>query len=304
MIAPRRMPNVSFRDDRNGSGRRLTGPDVPAAAAGMKGRSVVVTGGASGIGRAIALTFGAAGAHVTILDADRKNGSKTLRELKQHDETARFVCVDLRRESQVIAAARALFRGKNSPDIIINNAATTGPVLPFTRIKRADLDAVFRTNVFGPYLFSQAAARHLIAAGRSGSIINIHAIQTALPVPGHTAYIASKGAIDGLTLAMAVDLAPHGIRVNGIEVGCVTTESFHRAMAERMTARGRVPPSGKAMDKLLDTATATLLGRMGRPEEIARIALFLAGNDASFLTGSIIRADGGRSISRKTEPLL
>lgn len=272
--------------------------------ASLEDRSVVVTGGASGIGRAIALAFAEAGAQVTILDYEAKTGAKTLAELRRHDASARFLRVDLRREPELLLAARKLFSGKNSPTIVVNNAATTGPVVPFTKTKRSDLDDIFRTNVFGPYLFSQIAARAMIAAGRQGAIVNIHAIQSDFPVPGHTAYVASKGAMDGLTLAMAVDLAPHGIRVNGVQVGCVMTDSFHRAMADRLTAQGRNAPSGKAMDKLLDERAATLIGRMGRPAEIARVVLFLAAGESSFLTGSIIRADGGRTISRKTETLI
>ena len=272
--------------------------------ASLQGRGVVVTGGASGIGRAIALGFAAAGARVTILDCEAIAGAKTLAELRRHDPSAQFLRIDLRRERELLAVARKLFRGKNGPTIVINNAATTGPVVPFTKNKRSDLDNIFRTNVFGPYLFSQCAARSMIARGCEGAIVNIHAIQSAFPVPGHTAYVASKGAMDGLTLAMAVDLAPHGIRVNGVQVGCVMTDSFHKAMADRLTALGRTAPAGKAMDKLLDERAATLIGRMGRPEEIARVVLFLAAAESSFLTGSIIRADGGRTISRKTETLL
>jgi NAD(P)-dependent dehydrogenase (short-subunit alcohol dehydrogenase family) len=82
------------------------------------------------------------------------------------------------------------------------------------------------------------------------------------------------------------------------------TDSFHRSMADRFIAHGRAAPTGKAMDRLLDRRAATLVGRMGRPEEIARVVLFLAADESSFLTGSIIRADGGRTISRKTETLL
>jgi NAD(P)-dependent dehydrogenase (short-subunit alcohol dehydrogenase family) len=304
---------MTFRGNRDAAGRRSGGrvPSRVATAArgprsthgGVSGRGVVVTGGASGIGRAIALAFAAAGARVTILDREAKNGARTLVELQRYDVSARFVRVNLQREREILAAAREIFRGGNGPSIVVNNAATTGPIVSFTKTKRADLDRVFRTNVFGPYIFSQIAARHMIASGRPGAIVNIHAIQTVLPIPGHTAYIASKGALDGLTLAMAVDLAPHGIRVNGVQVGSVMTESFHDAMAKRLALQGRAAPSGKAMDRLLDARAATLLGRMGRPEEIARLVLFLAGDESSFITGSIIRADGGRSISRKTETL-
>ena len=119
-----------------------------------------------------------------------------------------------------------------------------------------------------------------------GTIINVLTIQTRSPLPGHSAYVASKGGLEALTLSMAVDLADQGIRVNGIQVGYVLSDSFRELLGEE---KGEVP---------------TLLGRMGTPEEIAEVAVFLASEKASFLTGSVVRADGGRMISRKKEPLL
>ena len=139
----------------------------------------------------------------------------------------------------------------------------------------------------------------LVKSGRPGAIVNILTIQTGLPVPGYCAYIAGKGGLDSLTLGLATDLAPHGIRVNGVRVGSILTENYLAVLPPGL--KREVAEGGTAV---LDRRAATLLGRMGRPVEIARVVLFLASDRASYLTGSIVRADGGRAISRKVEPLL
>ena len=271
--------------------------------ADLQGRGVLITGAATGIGRGFALAFAKAGARVTILDCDAKNGRTTLAELRQFDPRARFICADLRRDADIRTAATAVFGGTRGADILVNNAACMGRTRPFLDVSRVEYEAILRSNVSGPFLLSQLAARAMVAADRKGTIINVHAIQTSLPLPGYSAYVTSKGAVDAMTLALAVDLAPHGIRVNGVEVGCVATESVQQALREKLNAKG--PLTGEAdLDRLLDHRAATLLGRMGRPEEIARVVMFLASDESSFLTGSIIRADGGRSISRKADPLL
>ncbi len=269
----------------------------------LRGRGVLITGAATGIGRGFALAFAEAGARVTILDCDAKKGRATLAELRRIDRHARFIHADLRRDADIRRAATAVFGGSRGAEILVNNAACMGRSQPFLDVSRADYEAILRSNVSGPFLLSQLAARAMVAANRRGTIINVHAIQTSLPLPGYSAYVTSKGAVDAMTLALAVDLAPHGIRVNGVEVGCVATESVQHDLREKLNAKGSL--MGEAdLDRLLDQRAATLLGRMGRPEEIAHVVLFLASNESSFLTGSIIRADGGRSISRKPDPLL
>lgn len=288
--------------------RQRTGATTSQARPGkgpadLQGRGVLITGAATGIGQGLALAFAEAGARVTILDCDAKKGRTTLAELRRIDRHARFIHADLRRDADIRRAATAVFGGKQPADILINNAACMGRTQPFLDVSRADYEAILRSNVSGPFLLSQLAARAMVAAGRKGTIINVHAIQTSLPLPGYSAYVTSKGAVDAMTLALAVDLAPHGIRVNGVEVGCVATESAQHDLRAKLNTKGS-PGSAAALDRLIDQRAATLLGRMGRPDEIARVVMFLASDESSFLTGSIIRADGGRSISRKPDPLL
>jgi NAD(P)-dependent dehydrogenase (short-subunit alcohol dehydrogenase family) len=271
-----------------------------AAGERFRGRGVVVTGGASGIGRAIALGFALAGARVTILDLDRKKGAQTLKLLRKFAPQSRFVPADLCKPADVERAAK-VFAGPAGADILINNAAMLGRLAPVHELEASAWGRVAQANLLAPARLSQLLARNLIARGRKGTIINVLTIQTVLPVPNYSAYIASKGGLDALTLSMAVDLAPFGIRVNGIRVGCILTENYLSVLPPALK---RQVDAGVDATRLLDQRAATLLNRMGRPAEIAKVALFLASDGADFLTGSIIRADGGRAISRKVEPLL
>jgi NAD(P)-dependent dehydrogenase (short-subunit alcohol dehydrogenase family) len=272
----------------------------PAGAARYRGRAVVVTGGAAGIGRAIALGFALAGARVTILDRDRKAGAQTLKLLRKFSPQSQFLATDLCEPADVERAAK-VFQGPAGADILVNNAAMLGRLAPMHETDPAAWGRVTQANLLAPARLSQLLARSLIARRRKGTIINVLTIQTVLPVPNYSPYIASKGGLDALTLSMAVDLAPFGIRVNGIRVGCVLTETFLDVLP---AALQRQVAAGADATDLLDARAATLLNRMGRPAEIAKVALFLASDSADFLTGSIIRADGGRAISRKVEPLL
>lgn len=271
-----------------------------AAAERFRGRGVVVTGGASGIGRAIALGFALAGARVTILDVDRKQGAQTLKLLRKFAPQSRFVPADLCKPADVERAGK-VFKGSAGADILINNAAMLGRLAPVHELEASAWGRVAQANLLAPARLSQLLARNLIAHGRKGTIINVLTIQTVLPVPHYSPYIASKGGLDALTLSMAVDLAPFSIRVNGIRVGCILTENYLNVLPPALK---RQVDAGVDATRLLDQRAATLLNRMGRPAEIAKVALFLASDGADFLTGSIIRADGGRAISRKVEPLL
>lgn len=174
-------------------------------------------------------------------------------------------------------------------DILINNAARPGAGVSATEVEDQDWDEVIETNLASTVLLSRDAAQHMTTGG---VIINLTAIQENLPLAGRVSYIASKGGVSAAMRALAVDLAPHGIRVNAVRPGVIETPSLADSRREAAGAAGSQ-----------DSEPATLLRRSGRPEDVAEAACFLASERAPFITGSILTLDGGRSISRRPDPL-
>lgn len=216
-----------------------------------------------------------------------ENGASTVRALRD----AAFVHMDLGCLADAQRTIDAAIDRFGRVDILINCAATLGNLKPLLETTAADWEEVLRTNVIGTFLLTQAAVRRMLAQGSGGAIVNILAIQAYSPLPNYAPYSASKGALTSFTRSLAVELADKGIRVNGIAVGSIYTQSSQEALG--MAAPGEA-----------DRLAATLVGRMGTPDDIARVACFLASEDAGYLAGAIIPADGGRMISRKPDPFL
>ncbi len=248
----------------------------------------LITGGAGGIGLGIARRFSAEGAAVVIADINAPAGAAAERELTSGGGRAHFVAMDLGRSEDSARTVRSALDAFGRIDILVNCAAALGQRKPIVEISLDDWEQVIRTNLTGTFLLTQAVVRQMLVQG-GGVIVNILAIQPAMPLPEYGAYIASKGGLHAFTHALAVELSDKGIRVNGIAVGSVYTEGS-RVGLEPMPAAA------------LDQSTAALVGRMGRPEDIAGVAAYLASDDASYLAGAIIPADGGRLISRKPDP--
>jgi glucose 1-dehydrogenase len=257
----------------------------------FENKIALVTGGAGGIGLGITRRFSAEGAAVVIADINGSGGVAAERELKSAGERAHFVEMDLGRSDDCARTVQASVEVFGRIDILVNCAAVLGELKPIVEISPENWDRVIRTNLTGTFFLTQAVVRHMLARGGGGVIVNILAIQPDMPLPRYGAYIASKGGLHALNRALAVELADQGIRVNGIAVGSVVTEGSSPALE----------PLGGAP---LERPTAALVGRMGRPEDIAGVAAFLASDDAAYLAGAIIPADGGRLISRKSDPFL
>jgi len=240
----------------------------------MKRRKVLaVTGGAQGIGRAIALHFAAHGYAVSIADSNAAHGRETLQALRKQGAAAEFFRTDIAREPEVKAWLRATARTLGCPDVLVNNAGIRASA-PFLTLSPKAFDLVLAVNLRGAFLCTQEAARQMVKHRKQGAIINIASTRAFMSEAGTEAYSASKGGLVALTHATAISLGPRGIRVNSISPGWID-------------ARGRKP---SRRDELQHP-----VGRVGTPEDVARACLFLA-EDAGFMTGQNITIDGGMTV--------
>lgn len=243
----------------------------------LPGKVALVTGAQQGIGRAIAVALGREGADVCVnfLD-DRSAAEGVAAEIRGLGRKAMVVQGDVARSGDVGAVVAAMTAELGAPDILVNNAGVF-PRAQFLELAEAEWDHVLGVNLKGGFLCAQAVARAMVAAGRPGAIINISSSAIRGDARG-VHYSASKAGVLGMTRAMALALAPHRIRVNAIAPGLTdTAQPRYGNTEEQIAARAREIP----------------LGRIARTEEIARVAVFLASDDAGFITGELIHANGG-----------
>jgi glucose 1-dehydrogenase len=194
-------------------------------------------------------------------------------------ESARYFVADVSQKSDVDALLQATLDAFGRVDILINNAGVTHAA-DFLDLQEEDFDRVLRVNLKSMFLCSQAAARDMVKR-QSGCIINMSSVNAELVIPNQVPYVVSKGGVNQLTRVAAIGLAQHGIRVNAIGPGTILTELAKQAVLGSPEARHTI-------------LSRTPLGRCGEPEEVASIAAFLASDDASYITGQTLYADGGR----------
>lgn len=249
----------------------------------LGGKVALISGAGSGIGRAAAQLFAAEGAAVAVLDLRAESADETVAKIVADGGRAVALVANVASAHEVEAAIATAVSTLGRLDVVYNNAGvdSKGSVADATE---DDWDRAFAVNAKGTFLVSRAAVPHLIAAG-GGSIINQGSVAALVGVPNFATYCAAKGAVVALTRSMAVDLAQHQIRVNAICPGTV----FTPLMEPMLRARG----DGDLQAGLAKTLLKYPIGRLGTPEDIARVALFLACDDAAFLTGSTVTADGG-----------
>ena len=249
----------------------------------LKGKVAIVTGAGSGIGYAIAERFGTAGASVCVNYLGYENEAKAL---AQRLPKAIAFKADISKVAEVQAMVDVTVKELGPVDVLINNAGIERS-MPFLEIDEATWDLVLDVDLKGAFLCAQVCGRVMRDSGKGGSIVNISSIHEDVAFPGSTPYCAAKGGLRMVMRNAALELAPHGIRVNNVAPGAIATPINAKTLAdpEKVAILQRIIP----------------LKRMGSPEEVAEVALFLASDASSYVTGSTYYVDGG--MVRYSQPL-
>ena len=252
----------------------------------LKDKVAVVTGGASGIGEAIAKTFAAAGAFVYVADSDAKNGKRVANEIVEAKQNAFFLELDLTSSASCASVADTVHEEWDRLDILVNNAGI-GHVGTILETTPDDLDRLFAVNVRGMFDLTKAFVPQMIERGY-GVIINVASIGGVVAIKERLAYCTTKFAVVGFTKCLALDHAMQGIRANAICPGRVETPFVKARLSE-------TPDPEKAYREM---AATQAVGRMGTPDEIAAAALYLASDEAAFVTGTALEIDGGFAVGK------
>jgi glucose 1-dehydrogenase len=256
---------------------------------GVKGKNVLVTGGSSGIGQAIAVRFAQYGANVAINYLREPDEAKDTEERvhacvhQVRQEGVREVLVngDVSQEEDVVRMVRETVEGLGGLDVLVNNAGIQIS-RPSDELSSADFDKVIAVNLRGAFLCAREAIRHFLAEDKPGSIINISSVHQIIPKPDYLGYSASKGGMQNLTRTLALEYAGRGIRVNGIGPGATVTP-INRAWIDDPAKRAQVEEH-------------IPMRRAGSADEMGAVAAFLASDDAGYITGQTIFVDGGLTL--------
>lgn len=245
----------------------------------LQGKRAIVTGSDQGIGRAIALRFAREGALVAInYRHNEQGGNEVKAQIEGAGGRAIVVGADVSTAAgaqQLIGEAIGAFGGL---DVLVNNAGIEIQ-RPFLEITEDDWDAVIAVNLKGPFLCTQLAARQMQGQGKGGRIVNISSVHEDLPMPGNSPYCAAKGGLRMLTRTLCNELGPHGITINNIGPGAVATPINKGTLGDP--------------EKMAALNSGIPLGRIAQPDEIAGVAVYLASDEAAYVTGTTYFIDGG-----------
>ena len=248
---------------------------------GLAGRVALVTGAGRGIGRAVALALGGAGAAVACCARSADQVEATAAEIRRAGGRARAFRLDVTRRAEVDAAVGEVAQMLGPVDVLVNNAGVTLEKRS-VEVTDEEWERVLATNLTSMFRLARAVAPGMIERGR-GKIVNIGSMYGKIGVPRYAAYCASKGAVDALTRSLAAEWARHGIQVNSLAPGYVNTDIPREAMADEKT---------RAL--LLSKVPAR---RIGEPEEVGPLAVYLASSASDFMTGQTLYLDGGQTIA-------
>lgn len=243
---------------------------------GLTGRSALVTGGATGIGRAIALALAAEGAQVIVADINAEQSQATVAAIDEQGGSARYLRCDVADEASVAAAVSSVLAEEGQLDVMVNNAGISGTPAPLTELSLEAWRRVVAVDLDGVFLGIKHAARAMVAAQR-GSIINMASIAGLSGTATFGPYGAAKAGVIQLTQTAALELAKAGVRVNAICPGWIDTAILDNLPADYRPRLVRQVP----------------LGRLGQPEDVAGLVVYLASDVSAFVTGSVFRVDGG-----------
>jgi glucose 1-dehydrogenase/3-oxoacyl-[acyl-carrier protein] reductase len=248
----------------------------------LQDKTVLVTGASRGIGRGIAETCAAEGANVAVNYASHaEQAEEVAAAIREMGRKAIAVQADVSNRTQVEAMVRTVTEELGPIDVLVNNAGIES-IVPFLELDDAEWERVVQTNLKGPWTVGQVVARDMVERGTKGAIVNIGSIQAGMVFPGRTHYAPTKRGIEALTTNMAAELAPHGIRVNCLHPGLFDTD---------MTAWVMKNPD--ILPKVLENIP---LGRAAQPKEMGPAVVFMASDDASYVTGQSLYVDGGMLI--------
>jgi NAD(P)-dependent dehydrogenase (short-subunit alcohol dehydrogenase family) len=260
---------------------------------GLEDAVALVTGGGSGVGRGHALRLAQAGCHVAIAELNEEVGERTAQEIRALQRKAVCIRADVRRKEEVTALVTRVHAALGGLDVAVNNVGNPLTIGPFLDYTEEQWDAVFALDIKSTLFCCQAEAIAMIERGVRGRIINVSSSSGIVGAPTVAAYGAAKAGVIHLTKSMALELAPYGIRVNCIVPGTHMTEAI----------RATLESGGPQADFLRAAAKATPLGRLGDPLETGGVAVFLASNLSSYMTGHAVISDGGITHTTNRPPV-
>jgi glucose 1-dehydrogenase len=250
----------------------------------LENKIALVTGSDSGIGLAIALEFAKNGAKVIVCyHSKQERGEEAIKLVRAQQADARLIRLDVGDETEVEEKMEEVIREFGGIDILVNNSGVNGSGIPIDEMDTETFDKTIKTNLYGTFFCSRKFIQHRKDLKKPGKIINISSVHEEINAPGNADYNASKAGVRNFMRTIAIETAPFGINVNNIAPGMILTPMNQEAMDDpevRRKAEKNIP-----------------LGRAGKPEEIAYLALFLASDEANYVTGSTYLMDGGLSIN-------